>query len=144
MLKLVRQWQREMHIASGRRFGVDGELPTHVVVNPSGGAVHPETVYERWADFVRTLPVLYLHLHAARDTCATLLALRGVLPHLVGAWLGHKAKGMIASPVTGEYIHGEWEFRVIVAAEWEAIFAPIVTSCDMKKAFQGGKHQLSA
>ncbi|WP_198036867.1 site-specific integrase [Nocardia sp. BMG51109] len=165
-LKMVRRWQREMHLASGRRFGVKGEPPTHVVVNPSGGAVHPETVYERWADFVRTLgaapegsartesaktradderpPVIYLHLHAARDTCATLLALRGVLPHLIGAWLGHQPKGMIASPVTGEYIHGDWEFRVMVAEQWELIFGPIVTSCDMDKAMKSGKYQLSA
>ncbi|WP_329411924.1 site-specific integrase [Nocardia vinacea] len=144
VLKSVRRWQLEMHMATGRRFGVDGEPPTHVVANRSGGPIHPDTAYEKWADYVHRLDVLYLHLHAARDTCATVLALRGVLPHLIGAWLGHKAKGSIASPVTGKYIHGEWEFRVIVAEHWEAVFAPIVTNCDMKYGVRAGKRQVSA
>lgn len=146
-LKAVRRWQLEKHLASGGRFG-KGAPPTHVVVNRSGLAVHPETVYDKWTDLVGALPVPYLNLHKARDTCATILALNGVLPHMVGAWLGHRPKasyGMTsASRVTEGYIHAAAQYRQVAADTWETALGAIVTSCDTKMPVAQKKRQVSA
>lgn len=145
-LKLVQRWQKERHLASGRIWGVDGNPPTHVVCNEQNGrkisAGYPWT---RWYRLFKTLPVAYLHLHRGRTTCGTLLALQpGVGPHHVGAWLGHAPQGSIASPVTGVYIDADEEFRQLCADAWEAVFGPIVASCDMFGAYERAKVQLSA
>ncbi|MGW5376235.1 tyrosine-type recombinase/integrase [Nocardia sp. NPDC003999] len=145
-LKLVLRWQRERHLASGRRWGVDGGPPTHVVVNErTGQAVSGGYPYERWSALVKSLPVLYLTLHKARKTCGTQLALQpGIGPHHVGAWLGHEAQGSVASPVTGVYIDADEEFRQSAAAAWEQVFGPLVTSCDMHSAYEREKAQFVA
>ncbi|MEV4127476.1 tyrosine-type recombinase/integrase [Nocardia sp. NPDC049707] len=146
VLKLVRQWQREMHLATGKRWGVDGGLPTHVVVNQrTGGPVCSDYAWYRWAELVTKLPVVYLTLHKARKTCGTQLALQpGIGPHHVGAWLGHEAQGSIASPVTGVYIDADDEFRQAACEAWEVVFGPIVTLCDTPGVYQRVKAQLSA
>ncbi|MGW4121035.1 tyrosine-type recombinase/integrase [Nocardia sp. NPDC004711] len=145
-LKLVLRWQRERHLASGRRWGVDGEPPTHVVVHEgSGGPVTNAYPWQQWADLINSLPIDYLTLHKARKTCGTHLALQpGIGPHHVGSWLGHEAQGSIASPVTGVYIDADDQFREAASAAWERVFAPVVTSCDIPGAYQRAKAQLSA
>ncbi|MDE1668827.1 tyrosine-type recombinase/integrase [Nocardia gipuzkoensis] len=146
VLKLVLRWQRERHLASGRRWGVDGAPPTHVVVNEhTGRAVSGGYPYSRWAVLVKSLPVMYLSLHKARKTCGTQLALQpGIGPHHVGAWLGHEALGSIASPVTGIYIDADEEFRQAAAVAWEQVFGPLVTSCDTLGAYEREKALFAA
>lgn len=145
-LKLVQRWQRERHLASGRRWGVDGEPPTHVVAHHiTGQPVSNSYPWDRWVALVKSLPIDYLTLHKARKTCGTHLALQpGIGPHHVGAWLGHEAQGSIASPVTGIYIDADEQFRQAASDAWEAVFAPVVTFCDIQGAYQREKRQLSA
>jgi len=146
LLKLVRRWQLEAHLASGKRWGADGEPPTTVVVNEhTGGPVAPNYPWQRWTDVVELLPIVHLPLHAGRKTCGTQVALQaGVGPHHVGAWLGHAPQGSVASPVTGVYIDADEEFRQAVCAAWETVFGPIVTNCDTLGAYSRAKSLLSA
>ncbi|WP_280330291.1 hypothetical protein [Nocardia wallacei] len=145
-LKVIRQWQREMHLATGKRWGVDGGLPTTVVANERTGKPCAHNYpWQRWVTLVTGLPVGYLKYHASRKTAATLVASQpGILPHHVGAWLGHESQGAVASPVTGLYIDADEEFRQMFADAWEVVFGPIVTKCDMLGAYERAKAQLIA
>jgi len=145
LLRTYRRWQLEMHMATGRRFGVDGQPPTHVIVrSDTGAAVSPEYPYDNWGHVIEAADVPYLKPHAARDTCATLLEAYapGVTAVDIGAWLGHAAKdsahGTTASRTTHGYIHEEAKAkrRATAATGWNTVFGPIVTICDM---FAGSK-----
>jgi integrase len=147
VLKLVRRWQQEMHLASGKRWGVDGGLPTTVVVDEvTGRPIAPAYPWKLWSELVETLAIIYLSLHHGRDTAGSLVALQpGIGPHHVGAWLGHAPKGSIASAVTGIYLVDiDEQLRQAFCAAWETVFGPIVTKCDTLGAYGRSSALLSA
>lgn len=43
-----------------------------------------------WAEAVEASGVRHIKLHAARQTCATLMHLSGVPVAVIAAWIGHK------------------------------------------------------
>jgi integrase len=60
-----------------------------VAVDKLGGALHPETLSDRWDHALAAAGVRRIRLHDARHTCGTLLHLQGVPVALISAWLGH-------------------------------------------------------
>jgi integrase len=154
LLKVYRRWQLEQHMASGRRFGVGGQPPTHVIVRTDTGVgVCPDFPYQNWGVVIEAAGVQYLKPHCARDTCATLLEAYapGVTAVDIGAWLGHAPKDSAhgptsASRVTHGYIQEEAKAkrREKAAIGWDLVFGPIVTRSDMFGRSQKAKDQVRA
>lgn len=71
------------------KAGATYEDSGYVVRNEVGQPLHPETVSDRWDQFVAMAKVRRLRLHDARHTCGTLMHLQGVPIAVISAWLGH-------------------------------------------------------
>jgi len=72
----------------------------HVVANEVGQPPHPESVSTWWDSMLVRVGLPAIHLHDARHTCGTLLALDGVPMPLISAWLGHADTAFTARTYT--------------------------------------------
>jgi integrase len=70
-------------------LGADGGPFDYVVANEVGLPYAPPVVYRYWAAAVKRAGLRHLKLHGARHTAATQLALDGVAPAVIAAWIGH-------------------------------------------------------
>lgn len=70
-------------------LGADSGPFDYVVANEAGLPYAPPVVYRYWAAAVKRAGLRHLKLHGARHTAATQLALDGVAPAVIAAWIGH-------------------------------------------------------
>jgi integrase len=75
--------------ANRLRAGAEWTDSGYVVVNELGVPLYPDTLSDKWDDFVRAAGVRRIRLHDARHTCGTLMHLQGVPIAVISAWLGH-------------------------------------------------------
>ncbi|MCH9668943.1 MAG: site-specific integrase [Actinomycetia bacterium] len=80
---------RRRQSAEKLRLGADGGPFDYVVANEAGQPYAPPVVYRHWAVAVKRAGLRHLKLHGARHTAATQLALDGVAPAVIAAWIGH-------------------------------------------------------
>jgi len=85
VLARARRRQAEDRLRAGEHYRDSGYL----VVDDLGRPLHPETVSDKWDDFVVGAGVRRIRLHDARHTCGTLMHLQGVPTAVIAAWLGH-------------------------------------------------------
>ncbi|CAM5741968.1 site-specific integrase [Mycolicibacterium aubagnense] len=71
------------------RLGQDSGPFDYVVANEAGQPYAPPVIYRYWTAAVRNAGLRHLKLHGARHTAATQLALDGVAPAVIAAWIGH-------------------------------------------------------
>ena len=84
-LKRAKRRQSVERLKAGEGYQASGYL----VVNEAGGALHPETVSDKWDELLSAAKVRRIRLHDARHTCGTLLHLEGEPIAKISAWLGH-------------------------------------------------------
>ncbi|OOK68718.1 phage integrase family protein [Mycobacterium kansasii] len=80
---------RRLQAKERLRLGVDAGPFDYVVSNEAGLPYAPPVVYRYWVAAVKKAGLRHLKLHGARHTAATQLALDGVAPAVIAAWLGH-------------------------------------------------------
>lgn len=85
VLVRARRRQVEDRLCAGARWAGSGYL----IVDDRGRPLHPETVSDKWDEFVTGAGVRRIRLHDARHTCGTLMHLQGVPVAVIAAWLGH-------------------------------------------------------
>lgn len=85
VLARARRRQTEGRLRAGQAYQDSGYL----VVDNLGRALHPETVSDKWDEFVIGAGVRRIRFHDARHTCGTLMHLQGVPTAVIAAWLGH-------------------------------------------------------
>lgn len=80
---------RRKQSAERLRLGADSGPFEYVVANEAGEPYAPPVVYRYWSAAVKRAGLRHLKLHGARHTAATQLALDGVAPAVIAAWIGH-------------------------------------------------------
>lgn len=85
VLGRARRRQTENRLRGGNEY----HDSHYLVVDTFGRAFHPETVSEKWDEFVIGAGVRRIRFHDARHTCGTLMHLQGVPTAVIAAWLGH-------------------------------------------------------
>jgi hypothetical protein len=68
-------------------LGADSGPWEYVVSNEAGRPYHPQVLSRYWREAVESARVRHIKLHAARQTCATLMHLSGVPVAIIAAWI---------------------------------------------------------
>lgn len=64
-----------------------------MVVDEFGQGPHPDTLTKAWRESLESAGLPHVRLHDARNSCATLMHMRGVPVVVIAAWLGHQDAG---------------------------------------------------
>ncbi len=99
VLRAAHKQQLEERLAFGPGYGEGG----YVACDELGQPYHPNLLYYRWGQMLKTLKIKTVRLHDARHTCGTLMHLRGVPIAVIAAWLGHSS----AAFTMAVYVHSQ-------------------------------------
>lgn len=116
-LKAQHRWQLEQRLKLGSYWKQSGKIFT----NPSGEAIHPDTLSGWFRDFVNRSDLPPIHLHSLRHTNATLQIANGSAVTTVAGYLGHAN----ASTTTKVYAHAIQTAQAAAAERLEDILNPI-------------------
>ena len=118
VLKTAKTRQKAERLAVGASY----RSGAYVVSNEIGDPYSPAVLSRYWRDAVKAASIRHIKLHAARDTCATLMHLQGVPVAVIAAWIGHKD----ASLTMKLYAHSQFAALEAAGASLDWKFGPIL------------------
>jgi integrase len=107
VLKAAKARQAAERLALGAPY----RAGAYVVSNEIGDPYSPAVLSRYWRDAVKAAGVRHIKLHAARNTCATLMHLQGIPVAVIAAWIGHKD----ASLTLKLYAHSQTDWLTVAA-----------------------------